>query len=149
MRLRELLTEFELAAQAYARADGAPRIFFVELGFERSQPLFERMGVRQLPFVFHWGPAAALRPGKKIAVPKNEQVWVVVVVMMFLGRARAREREREGDDCAHPPPSSSPIFLLPHCTHEQINAHSNSRSPCPNKQTNKHKKTTKNSLARA
>ena len=74
MRLRELRTEFELAAQAYARADGPPRLFFVELGFERSQPLFERLGVKQLPFIFHWGPAAPLRPGKKIALPKSEQV---------------------------------------------------------------------------
>jgi hypothetical protein len=49
-------------------------VFFVELVYERSKDVFQRLGVQQLPFVFHWGPDAVVREGRSIKIPKSSEV---------------------------------------------------------------------------
>jgi hypothetical protein len=56
-------------------------VFFIELVYERSKDVFRRLGVQQLPFVFHWGPEAVAREGRSIKIPKSSEVRVAGVAM--------------------------------------------------------------------
>lgn len=61
-------------SQAFARGPDANKMFFVELFFEKSQPLFERLGANSLPFVFHWSPTMSARSGNKVNIPDEAKV---------------------------------------------------------------------------
>jgi hypothetical protein len=56
-------------------------VFFVELVYERNKDVFQRLGVQQLPFAFHWGPDAVVREGRSIKIPKSSEVRGVRAAM--------------------------------------------------------------------
>jgi hypothetical protein len=60
--------------QAFKRGPHPQEVFFAELVYERSKDVFQRLGVQQLPFVFHWGPDAVVREGRSIKIPKSSEV---------------------------------------------------------------------------
>ncbi|KAF6261066.1 hypothetical protein COO60DRAFT_821537 [Scenedesmus sp. NREL 46B-D3] len=73
MNLPKLRQEYALAAQAFKRGPHPNEAFFIELVYERSKDVFQRLGVQQLPFVFHWGPDAVVREGRSIKVAKSSE----------------------------------------------------------------------------
>lgn len=73
MNLPKLRQEYALAAQAFRRGPHPHEVFFVELVYERNKDMFQRLGVQQLPFAFHWGPDAVVREGRSIKIPKSSE----------------------------------------------------------------------------
>eukprot|EP00878_Enallax_costatus_P013988 GHUV01014628.1.p1 GENE.GHUV01014628.1~~GHUV01014628.1.p1 ORF type:complete len:325 (+),score=65.92 GHUV01014628.1:255-1229(+) len=71
MNLPKLKQEFGLAAKAFRRGPDANKVFFVELVYERSKDVFQRLGVTQLPYIFNWGPDATAKEGRGIKLSKS------------------------------------------------------------------------------
>lgn len=73
VQLAKLKQEFLYAVQAYKAGPDAGKVFFVDMWFEQSSPVLSRLGLTTVPALFHWGPAQAGKPGKKIPLPKDAQ----------------------------------------------------------------------------
>lgn len=63
-----------LSLQAFKDGPDANQVFFVELVYERSKDVFQRLGVTQLPYIFNWGPEASAKEGRGIKLSKSAEV---------------------------------------------------------------------------
>jgi len=65
------------ALQAFKAGPDADKIFFAELDFDHSKELYVRLNIKQLPFIFYWGPEAVAKDGRSIKISKASQVCAV------------------------------------------------------------------------
>ncbi|KAI8462644.1 MAG: hypothetical protein J3K34DRAFT_527603 [Monoraphidium minutum] len=71
LQLDALKTEYTYTAKAFkSMPENADRVFFVDMWHDDASPVFSRLGLQALPALWHWGPAQAGTPGKKVALPE-------------------------------------------------------------------------------
>lgn len=63
--------------QAFKAGPDADKIFFAELDFDHSKELYVRLNIKQLPFIFYWGPESVAKDGRSIKISKASQVCPV------------------------------------------------------------------------
>lgn len=74
VQLAKLKKEFTYMAKAFKSGPDAGRVFFADMWFDDASAVFDRLGLSALPAVFHWGPAQAGKPGKRVRLPAGAKV---------------------------------------------------------------------------
>jgi len=60
--------------QAFNRGPNANKVFFVELLYEKSKDVYQRLGITRFPHLYYWKPTISVAPGRAIKIPKGSDV---------------------------------------------------------------------------
>eukprot|EP00775_Hariotina_reticulata_P013474 gene13474-13600_t len=108
--------EVVLAAQAFNRGPNANQVFFVELLYEKSKDVYQRLGITRFPHLYYWGPKITVTPGRAIKLPKGNDCHESIKSYPWpaedIVQCAAQMSGLEGGEVDRPSILKSPFFPL-------------------------------------